>query len=801
LTKEAQAKTAFVTPMGKFEFTKVPFGLTQAPGYFQRLINEVLNGAEHFAIGYLDDILIFSKTHEEHICHLKDIFTRLRRAKLKLKMEKCQFFRAEIHYLGHLISAEGIRPMPDKVASVQNIPAPKTVTEVQQFLGLANYYRKFIPRYSDIARPLTELVRKDEEFVWTDLRQCSFQTIKDALMQAPILQYPDPKKPYVLFTDASKYAWGGVLTQPHWRDDGKGNNKEYMLPIQYVSGMFRGSQLNWAALTKEAFAIYMSCKKLSFYLTNASTILRSDHKPLAKFLAKNTLNAKVNNWAVELEEFRIQFEFLEGKKNTLADAISRLIEMDPSTQNHPEPPGYEYGYFAFEPLPEIVATVEQDPPYSPISKLTEYPDLTKFAEWQRGDEHLKSIVTRLQTKDETFDGYFLRNALLYKTVSDGKQKFTPLVAPKLLVPYILRAIHDDFGHNGANRTIAMVKRYYVWPRMNQQIRDYVKKCMSCLRQNKQAFPYHHLHFKVPQVPMQFISMDLIGPFPRTASGSEYAQTAICMLTGFAFCCPIPDKTASMIVTTYLEDIASHFGGSLVILTDNGTEFKNELFAKVAKELGIKHICSPPYRPQSNGRIEGFHYFLKACSSKYVTKECEWDEVVQYACAAYNTFPNEFSRESPFFLMFGRDNLTPLSTFLVPRTRYLGDETGMLSLQALKNAHWVAVEMLNRNREKLRETLTATRGRKFESGDLVLLKNHTAKAWDPKFSEQGRVIKQLGLTKVQVQVGTKTKDVFINDIKRIPLEECLRQQVPNLSNFRRSAKLAIPMQFLRDSLAK
>ena len=209
-----------------------------------------------------------------------------------------------------------------------------------------------MPRFSDLARPLNMLTRKDVSFEWTPICQESFELLKTSLMTEPILMYPDPNYPYVLFTDASKYAWACVLTQEKIHQI-EGKEVKILHPITYMRGLFCGSQLNWACLTKEAYAIYMSIKKLAYYLEDADITLRSDHLPLKKFLAKNTLNSKVNNWAIEILPFRITFEYIKGIKNTLADTMSRLIDIDPQIQQDLEPEGYEFGYYTFDTLPAM----------------------------------------------------------------------------------------------------------------------------------------------------------------------------------------------------------------------------------------------------------------------------------------------------------------------------------------------------------------------------------------------------------------------------------------------------------------
>ena len=324
LTKESRLKSAFVVPMGKWQFKRTPFGLSQAPAYFQLLIDKVLAGCSEFAMRYLDNIIIFSQSEEEHLEHLERIFQRLQQFGLKMKREKCAFFKKHIQYLGHLVSESGFEPLPEKLEAIK-MPAQTTAKEVKQFLGLIGYYRKFVPRFSNISRPLMKLTRHDTPFEWTQQCDKSFNHLRELLMQYPILRYPDPTKGYILYTDASGIGWSSVLTQEHVGE--KNRSKHY--PICYVSGQFRGSQLNWAALTKEAYAIYMSIRRLSFYITDADVLIRCDHLPLKKFLNKQTLNAKVNNWAVELEQFQLRINWIPGSKNLLADSLSRLMEIAP----------------------------------------------------------------------------------------------------------------------------------------------------------------------------------------------------------------------------------------------------------------------------------------------------------------------------------------------------------------------------------------------------------------------------------------------------------------------------------------
>ena len=803
LSNDAKPKTAFVPggPHGaKYEFNRCPFGLSQAPAYFQRLIHEVLKGIT-FAFGYLDDILIFSPDNKTHLEHLEIVFQRLREADLKLKASKCNFFKKHIQYLGHLVSGEGIEPLPEKLEAVRKMPPPTTPKEVRQFLGLVGYYRKFVPKFADIARPLTNLTKLDIPYEWTARCQEAFEFLKEMLLKEPVLKYPDPSKPYTLFTDASKFAWACVLTQEYEHEfDGK--KRKILHPITYMSGLFKGSQVNWATLTKEAYAIYVSVKKLDHYLQDAEVTLRSDHLPLKSFLQKNTLNTKVNNWAIDITSRcrNIQFEYIKGIKNTLADTMSRLIEITPEIEQEPEPPGQEFGYDIFETLEPIETTthyinelkeeiqIKQEAipdDLLPIVDLTE----SQLEDIQMKDKFIKNIVNRLVAKQQP-EGkpYYLEGKLLKKYIYDNKQRFEVTVVPPNCAPLLLNLAHDQLGHNGTARTYMLLKRTYYWKGMKTDISNYVKQCKLCQKQNILPVKYVSGHFSAPMAPMEFISMDLIGDFTPSSKGNKYALTVICMLTGYTFCIPIPSKKASDVITAYIDNVYSKFGGSKKILSDNGTEFKNQLFEKIAKELGVEFKCyTAPYHPQSNGRIEGFHHFLKSCMTKHISTTMEWDQVVHLATAAYNFFPNEHSKESPFFLMFGRDPRIPLNTLLTPKIRYMGTEENILSLEALQRIYHLVAENLKIAKERLHKNQQAY-PTKLKTEDMVMIKTHAEGQFQPIYKGYYRIVSFKGN---QVQVipveGGKPHLVHITDVKYIMPVDSIIPHLPLPNQFGRMSK--------------
>ena len=361
----------------------------------------------------------------------------------------------------------------------------------------------------------------------------------------------------------------------------------------------------------------------------------------------------------------------------LADTMSRLIEIDPQVKQDIEPEGYEFGYYTFDPLPtmevsniDITQGIMNDKGDEDIERLLKLP-LTDdmLSQLQLQDLFCSNIIAQIK-KGNIKDGltYKFHNNLLKRNVTDSDKIYETLVLPKALTAQILKMAHDDLGHNGMHRTYMLIKRLYYWKGLKPSVIHHIQRCYHCQQRNKQVVKYATLHFDVATFPMQFISMDLIGEFhPPTSKGKRYALTVICMLTGYVFCTPLKTKTAEEVLQAYIDNVYSKFGGSLKILSDNGTEFKNKIFEQVAKELGVVYkLYTPPYHPASNGRIEGFHAFLKACISKHISPQLEWDDLIPLACAAYNFIPNEHSKESPFFLMFGRDPVLPLNTLLEPK---------------------------------------------------------------------------------------------------------------------------------------
>ena len=650
---------------------------------------------------------------------------------------------------------------------------------MKQFLGLVGYYRKFVPRFADISRVLTHLTKKDVEFKWTPECENCFQILKDFLQKAPILKYPDPQANYMLYMDASKYMYTSVLTQ-------HSNGTDH--PITYVSGLFRRSQLNWATLTKEAYAIYMSVKKLSFYIDTAKVTIKSDHLPLKKFLEKNTMNSKVNNWAVELESQNITFEYIPRIQNTLADTLSRLIEMDGDIKLHPKEEGKEFRYFPFEELPPATTQVLEEVIKCEIGNINlQHPEPVqinmeitlpmkdkKLTTLQECDPHIKQL--RKQWAENSLDRniYMMENNILRQKLINNGLLYTPIVVADILKNCLLILAHDKSGHNGFRRTYRSLKNRFYWKGKKKSVHQHCTSCQVCAKHNIKTQQLKNEHFSSPPQPMEFIAMDLIGEFhPASSKGNRFALTAVCMLTGFTFCIPLKTKCAEDVINAYINHICCPFGPSKKILTDNGTEFKNKLWTKVFKKLRTEQKFTPIYSPQCNGRIEAFHKFLKTTIAKQLENHVEWDDLVWKATAAYNFFPTESSGMVPFFLMFGWEVAVKHNILASESPKYLGTEDNMINIELMSKLYLVVAHNLNEARKardgNKKQKITKI-PEQLKIGDDVLVRDHTSKALQPKYKEFC-ITGLLGKNQVEIKDNhSHTTKVHHRDVKKIPMSE-------------------------------
>ena len=346
--------------------------------------------------------------------------------------------------------------------------------------------------------------------------------------------------------------------------------------------------------------------------------------------------------------------------------------------------------------------------------------------------------------------FMMKQGIVYRLWCENNKTEECIVVPEVLRNPLLMLAHDYSGHNGFRRTYNALKRQYYWPGMRKHILKHCKSCHQCSLQNQGPGELEFGHFNVPSVPMEFICMDLVGPItPQTSKGNKYMLTVIDMLTGYTIAVAIPDKRAETVCQAYRDHVYCVFGRSSRILTDNGTEFRSKEMKQICSELEIKQVFSPVYTPQANGRLEGWHRFLKSCIAKHIRgTDVEWDDLIPLAVSSYNFFPCQSSKESPFVLMFGRDPITPIAKLLEPKLRFYGEKGVSLRMDTLRKLYTVAAENIRRAREKHPRQDTAAP--RFQVNDLVLVKDPDSAVFEPRYLPNYRIIAIHSKNRIEVQ---------------------------------------------------
>ena len=399
-----------------------------------------------------------------------------------MKKSKCSFFSKEIQYLGHILSATGISPLPAKTQVIQHMHPPMTPKQVRAFLGLVGYYRKFIKGFAKIAKPLTLLTQQQVKFVWTPEHHNVFLHLKEATVQAPILHYPNPSEKYIVYTDTSDDTCRVQLSQEH-------NSTEF--PVAFLSHTFTETQQKWSTTEQEAFGVYYAITKWNYYLQGVDIIVRNDHKPLAHFLNGKNTNNKVNRWSLELATYNIFFEWISGARNKAADCLSRLVTPTSTTINmltassNAEPSFHTRSHTQntsdTTSTPHTDTTqISQEPTTTPKPLTAEC--LDTLLQMQRTDPFCKCIFRRLlngKAPHHELDTFTHVKGLLYKHITDPGKKFLTLVIPKFWEYTVLVAAHDKLGHQGNSHTYCLIRCQYYWKGMNKDIWKYIANCVLC----------------------------------------------------------------------------------------------------------------------------------------------------------------------------------------------------------------------------------------------------------------------------------------------------------------------------------
>lgn len=555
IANEDIPKTAITTPFGLFEFPYMTFGLRNAAQTFQRFIDEVLQGLE-FTYGYIDDILVFSKTRELHLQHLKTVFERLNQYGILINTSKSIFGINEVTFLGYSVSTEGIRPLKEKVEAITNYPQPKTAKQLRRFLGMINYYRKFIPDAAKIQAPLNDAltgnIKGNAPIDMTNL-VTAFNECKRSLSQATLLVHPEINLDLALFTDASDDSIGAVLQQKR-----KGNWE----PLGFFSRKLTTSQKKYSPYDRELLAIYEGIKHFKYMLEARNFCIYTDHKPITYAFTTNRSQCSPRQFRYldYISQFTTDLKYIPGKDNIVADALSRVEE---------------------------IVTINYD----------------ALARDQAQDPELQALLTKntaLQLKQ-------IAENQLYCDFSTKSPR--PYITPAYR-KRVFETIHQ-LSHPSGPTTAKMVAQRFVWPGVRRDCKTWAKECVDCQRSkvNKHTnAPF--TTFSVPSERFAHVHLDIIGPLPYS-NGFRYCLTAIDRFTRWPDAYPLADITAETCASAFITNWVSRHGCPQTVTTDRGLQFQSQLFQSITNLIGAEHRPTTSYHPQCNGMVERLHRQLKA----------------------------------------------------------------------------------------------------------------------------------------------------------------------------------------------
>lgn len=623
-------KTAFVSFRGLYQFKRMPFGLTNAPATFQRLMDFLLAGLLfEICLVYIDDIIVFSRTFDEHLKNLATVFDRLRAANVKLSAKKCFFCQQEINFLGHVISSEGSRPDPEKVKAVQSWPLPTSVSTNRGFLGLVGYYRRFIPDFATIAEPLTSMTSRYATFSWDTAKEEAFQQLKKRLISAPVLHYPDFSKSFTLFTDASDVGLGAVLQQ----------DKNV---IAYWSKVLNKAERNYTTTEKECLAFVGALKNFRPYLIGQKFQVITDHSALKWLKNVKEPTSRLMRWCLKLQDYDFDIIHRPGKDHLNADALSRWS-------------------FTPEEIAEVSEDIEDNPELNKVLKNLQQaqrldPVLSKYFPYLEDGILPEDLAESQRILIETKDIILGPDNILYRVFKSRRSEIAQqILIPIKMRPEILALCHDSKlgAHLGFFKTFDRIKERFYWNQMQRDIRNYVMSCQFC---NKRKFRRQRKLGKMGRVkghyPFDIIGVDILGPLPKTANGNRYIVVFIDYFTKYVEAFAIPDQETEVIARKLLDEVVYRYGAPSRIVSDRGSQFTSALLKDLTKIMNTKKVFTTSYHPQTDGLAEKFNQTLATMLTGFLNKpRNDWDEHLRPIVFAYQTVIQASTGYSPAELVF------------------------------------------------------------------------------------------------------------------------------------------------------
>ena len=694
LADEAKPKTAFATPWGLYQFKRMPFGLSNGPATYSRLMQLALQGIPTtMCLPYLDDVIVHSKTFSQHLDNLARVLEAHEKAGLKLQPSKCHLLQEETQYLGHLVSAAGIRPVPAYLEAVKDWPLPRTLTQVRAFLGKVSYYRRFIPQFAALAKPWTDAIKqdtdtdegqkenhvkhsKDRDITVTASMETAFTALKNKLLSAPILAYPrfDEDSQFILDTDwsADTGTIGAVLSQVQ-------NGEEKV--ICYGAKKLSKSQANYPSSKGELFAVIYFMKYWRYYLQYRPFLLRTDNKALTWIRTMDQPTGMVMRWLETLAAFDFQVQHRAGVDHGNADGLSRIEHAKPIDESE----GSEElmsihslavpreGTKVVSALLTFLANLRQDKQQLPqsneewVKEQRLDPDLGQVYDWTLQDtwpnkEEIRGhSPVRRQYYAQKEQLWVSKEGLLRLSNPQLPEATSGVICvPEDLQDEVIKVTHLTCGHKGITATLHQLELQVYFPAMQKRISEVLRSCLVCQRKGDQLTPQKHtLAQSVVGFPFQKLSIDFVGPLPPSNKRNTWLLTIKDVFTRWMEAFPIRQANAANVAIVLEKEIFSRYGYPETIHSDRGTPFTSTLMKQVSDLTEIRLTQTPAYNPKSNA-VERAHRDLKAGLRAIMDDlKCDWEEALPHVLFAMRTTVCRQTGFTPFRLMFGREARIPL----------------------------------------------------------------------------------------------------------------------------------------------